>query len=233
MGLKYGRIRDYLSRSDVVDERWGLDRIKLYFLPFELFNRLFAFGLNHSADDFITRLTDADAHFPLKLRVKKAVEILRDHVFRYERRVVSKSDIGFSRQRPVNKILIGTLLSVFWIFVQMRRIIGTKQFSVAQKYKAPLSCLNGVRNITPCFGFFLQPDNQISSSGPKRFNLDAWILGFERFDHFLVRVAGQRRVPDYFTFGLCSSIKNLFAIRPTVARKIRDGRWLPRLRPCL
>src|SRR4029077_9217933 len=96
MGLKYGRRCDDLSRSDVVDERWGLDRIKLYFLPFKLFDRLFAFGLNHSADDFITRLTDADAHSPLKLRVKKAVEILRHRVFRYERRVVSQTNIGFS-----------------------------------------------------------------------------------------------------------------------------------------
>src|SRR5262245_38470876 len=97
MGLKYRRRRDNLSCGDVVNQRRGLDRIKLYLLPFELSNRLFAFSLNHRADDFITRLTDADAHFPLKLRMKKTVEILRDYVLRYERRVVSESDIGFSR----------------------------------------------------------------------------------------------------------------------------------------
>src|SRR5215831_4399755 len=97
MGLKYRRRRDNLSYGDVVDQRRGLDGIKLYFLPLELSNRLFALGLNHRADNFIARLTDADAHFPFELRMKKTIEILRHHLFRYERRVVSKSDIGFSR----------------------------------------------------------------------------------------------------------------------------------------
>src|SRR4029434_10775170 len=97
MGLKYRRRCDDLSCSDVIDQRRRLDRIKLYFLPFELSNRLFAFGLDHSADDFITRLTDADAHLTLELRMKKTIEILRDHVFWYERVVVGKSDIRFSR----------------------------------------------------------------------------------------------------------------------------------------
>src|SRR4249919_2260003 len=119
MGLKYGRRRDDLSRSDVVDERWGLDRIKLYFLPFELFNRLFAFGLNHSADDFITRLTDADAYFPLELRMKKTVEILRDSVFGYERRVVSKANIGFPCQRPINESLPCWLLAIFRVRIEI------------------------------------------------------------------------------------------------------------------
>jgi len=45
----------------------GLDRIELI-LPSSFSNRLFAFGLNHRADDFITRLTDADAIFPLSCR---------------------------------------------------------------------------------------------------------------------------------------------------------------------
>ena len=120
VGLKYRRRRDDLSRGDVVDERRGLDRIKLYFLPFELFNRLFAFGLNHSADDFITCLTDADAHSPLKLWVKKALEILGDSVFGYKRRVVSKPDIGFPCQRPINESLPCWLLAVFWVRIEIR-----------------------------------------------------------------------------------------------------------------
>src|SRR4029077_7358765 len=120
MGLKYRRRRDDLSCGDVVDERRGLNRIKLYFLPFELFNRLFAFGLNHSADDFITCLTDADAHSPLKLWVKKAVEILGDSVFGYKRRVVSKTNIGFPCQRPINESLPCWLLAVFWVRIEIR-----------------------------------------------------------------------------------------------------------------
>src|SRR4029077_15852598 len=136
--LKDRRRRDDLSRGDVVNERRGLDRIKLYFLPFELSNCLLAFGLKHRSDDLVTSLTDADAHFPLKLRVKETVEILRDRLFGHKRRVVSKAYIRLSGEGPINEAFVGPLLAVFRIFVQIRRVVRPEQFSIAQEYKTSL-----------------------------------------------------------------------------------------------
>src|SRR5215475_15195999 len=156
MGLKDRRRRDDLSGGDVVDECWGLDRIKLYFLPFKLSHRLLAFGLKHGSDDLITSLPDADAHFPFKLRVKKAVEIFRDRLLGHKRRVVSKTNIRFSGESPINEAFVGRpLLSVFRIFVQIRRVIRPEQFSIAQKYETSLGCLSSVCNISSRLGFFL------------------------------------------------------------------------------
>src|ERR1700752_1351195 len=112
MGLKDRRRRDDLSSGDVINERRSLDRIKLYFLPFELSDRLLAFGLKHGSNDFVTSLPDADAHFPFKLRVKKAVEIFRHRLLGQKRRVVSKANIRLSGEGPINETLTGSFLSV-------------------------------------------------------------------------------------------------------------------------
>ena len=140
--------------------------------------------------------------------MKKAVEIFRHGFFGHERLVVSKADIGFSGERPVNEIFIGAFLSVFRIFVQMRRIVGAKQFSIAQEYQASLGGFDGVRDVAPRFGFFLKRTTNSAPGGAIGFDLDAGILGFEGFDHLLVRVAGERSVPNYFAFGFCSGVKH-------------------------
>ena len=55
--------------------------------------------------------------------------------------------------------------------------------------------------------FLLQSGDQLSPRGAIGFDLDAGILGFERFDYLFVRVSREGRIPNNFSFAFGSRVK--------------------------
>ena len=145
-----------------------------------------------------------------------SVEVPGHGILGHQGLVVGKADVRFSGERPVNEIFVGALFAVFGKAVEVRRVVGTEQFAVAQKNQATLGGFNRVGDVAPRFGFLFQAYDQIRALSAIGVNFDAGIFVLKGFDQFLVRVAGQRGIPNDPCFALGAGVKQLFAVGAAV-----------------
>ena len=157
-------------------------------LGLKFFDKLRALGLQHGADHFVDWIAERYTHAPLELGMKQPFEIFWHRALGEQVLVVSKTDIGFTRDRPKIQAPLALLFGFLRVGGKMGGMIGAQEKSIAHEHQIAFGGFHRVGYISLRLGFFEHSCSDVRARDSIGLDFYSWVLGFECFDHRFIRV---------------------------------------------